>query len=109
MAANRIPPAAAAQITSMIEAFSDYGFPESHAQSMAHIIYASAWIKHYYPAALTAGIMANLPMGFYDVQTLIQDAGRHGITVRDVDVRSSPCTPASNPTAQTGSSPSVAA
>ncbi|MCX5054752.1 MULTISPECIES: hypothetical protein [unclassified Streptomyces] len=90
MAANRIPPAAAAQITSMIEAFSDYGFPESHAQSMAHIIYASAWIKHYYPAALTAGIMANLPMGFYDVQTLIQDAGRHGITVRDVDVRSSP-------------------
>ncbi|MFF4257887.1 error-prone DNA polymerase [Streptomyces sp. NPDC001663] len=89
MAANGIPPAAAAQITSMIEAFSDYGFPESHAQSMAHIIYASAWIRHYYPAALTAGILANMPMGFYDVQTLIQDAQRHGITVRDVDVRAS--------------------
>ncbi|MFE7173683.1 error-prone DNA polymerase [Streptomyces sp. NPDC057616] len=89
MAASGIPPAAAAQITSMIEAFSDYGFPESHAQSMAHIIYASAWIRHYYPAALTAGIMANLPMGFYDVQTLIQDAQRHGIEVRNVDVRTS--------------------
>jgi len=56
---------------------------------MAHIIYAGAWLKHYYPAALTAGIMANLPMGFYDVQTLIQDARRHGITVRSVDVRTS--------------------
>jgi error-prone DNA polymerase len=89
MAANGIPPTAADRITSMIEAFSDYGFPESHAQSMAHIIYASAWIKHYYPAALTAGIMANLPMGFYDTQTLIQDARRHGITVRPVDVRAS--------------------
>lgn len=89
MAANGIPPAAAAHILSMIEAFSDYGFPESHAQSMAHIIYAAAWIKHHYPAALTAGIMANLPMGFYDVQTLIQDARRHGITVRNADVRAS--------------------
>ncbi|MCX4481764.1 error-prone DNA polymerase [Streptomyces cellulosae] len=89
MAAKGIPPAAAQQIISMIEAFSDYGFPESHAQSMAHIIYASAWIKHKYPAALTAGIMANMPMGFYDVQTLIQDAQRHGITVRSVDVQAS--------------------
>ncbi|MEV6512949.1 error-prone DNA polymerase [Streptomyces sp. NPDC051642] len=89
MTAKGIPPAAAEKIIHMIEAFSDYGFPESHAQSMAHIIYASAWIKHHYPAALTAGILANMPMGFYDVQTLIQDAQRHGITVRDVDIHSS--------------------
>lgn len=61
----------------------------AHAQSMAHIIYASAWIKHHYPADLTAGILANMPMGCYDVQTLIQDAQRHGITVRDVDIHSS--------------------
>ncbi|MGC0405323.1 error-prone DNA polymerase [Streptomyces sp. SAI-126] len=89
MAVKGIPPAAAERIISMIEAFSDYGFPESHAQSMAHIIYASAWIKHYYPAALTAGILANMPMGFYDPQTLIQDAQRHGITVHEVDIQSS--------------------
>ncbi|WP_033329540.1 hypothetical protein [Streptomyces yerevanensis] len=73
----------------MIEAFSDYGFPQSHAQSMAGIIYASAWIKHHYPAALLAGIMANLPMGFYDSQTLIQDAKRRGITVHGVDIQAS--------------------
>ncbi|MFC9916477.1 error-prone DNA polymerase [Streptomyces sp. NPDC127197] len=89
MAGNGIPPAAAEQIVSMIEAFSDYGFPQSHAQSMAGIIYASAWIKHHYPAALIAGIMAHLPMGFYDVQTLIQDAKRRGITVRPVDIQTS--------------------
>ncbi|MER6121460.1 error-prone DNA polymerase [Streptomyces sp. NPDC001795] len=89
MAAKGIPAEAAEKITGMIEAFSDYGFPESHSQSMAHIIYASAWIKLHYPAAHTAGIMANLPMGFYDVQTLIEDARRHGITVRSVDVTAS--------------------
>jgi error-prone DNA polymerase len=89
MARKGIPPAAAEQITHMIEAFSDYGFPQSHAQSMASIVYASAWIKHYYPAALLAGIMANLPMGFYDSQTLIQDAKRRGITMHGVDIQAS--------------------
>ncbi|WP_406482335.1 hypothetical protein [Streptomyces sp. NBC_01615] len=89
MARKGIPPAAAERITSMIEAFSDYGFPQSHAQSMAGIIYASAWIKHHYPAALIAGIMANLPMGFYDSQTLIQDAKRRGITVHGADIQAS--------------------
>ncbi|MGW2748098.1 error-prone DNA polymerase [Streptomyces sp. NPDC001450] len=89
MAANGIPPAPAKQIVAMIEAFSDYGFPESHAQSMAHIIYASAWIKHHYPAALIAGILAHQPMGFYDSQTLIGDAERHGITVRPADIHTS--------------------
>ncbi|MFJ6146506.1 error-prone DNA polymerase [Streptomyces anulatus] len=89
MAGRGIPPAAAEKIVSMIEAFSDYGFPQSHAQSMAGLIYASAWIKHHHPAALIAAIMAHQPMGFYDTQTLIGDAERHGITVRGPDVRTS--------------------
>ncbi|MEV7053501.1 MULTISPECIES: error-prone DNA polymerase [Streptomyces] len=87
MAGRGIPPDAAEKIVSMIEAFSDYGFPQSHAQSMAGLIYASAWIKHHHPAALIAAIMAHQPMGFYDTQTLIGDAERHGITVRGPDVR----------------------
>jgi error-prone DNA polymerase len=86
MAANGIGRPAAEKIVGMIEAFSDYGFPQSHAQSMAGIIYASAWIKHHYPHALLAAIMAHLPMGFYDSQTLIQDAKHHGIEVRGVDI-----------------------
>ncbi|MFI7291996.1 error-prone DNA polymerase [Streptomyces anulatus] len=89
MAGRGIPPAAAEKIVSMIEAFSDYGFPQSHAQSMAGLIYASAWIKHHHPAALIAAIMAHQPMGFYDTQTLIGDAERHGVTVRGPDVQTS--------------------
>ncbi|MEU6656718.1 error-prone DNA polymerase [Streptomyces sp. NPDC046900] len=102
MADNGIPPAAAEQIISMIEAFSGYGFPESHAQSMAHIIYASAWIKYHYPAALLAGIMAHLPMGFYDVQTLIQDARRRQIPVRAIDVTASSVHATLEPDAESG-------
>ena len=89
MARNNIPRPAAEQITAMIEAFSDYGFPQSHAQSMAHLIYASAWIKLYYPAALLAATLAHQPMGFYDSQSLIQEAKRLGITVRGVDIQHS--------------------
>ena len=91
MAARGIPAKAADELYTMIEAFSGYGFPESHSQSLAHIVYASAWLKLRYPAAYLAGILANQPMGFYSPATLIGDARRRGITVRGVDVtRSSP-------------------
>ncbi|QPP07537.1 DNA polymerase III subunit alpha [Streptomyces bathyalis] len=86
MAARGIPPAAAEELYTMIQAFSGYGFPESHSQSLAHIVYASAWIKLHYPAAYIAGILANQPMGFYSPLTLIGDARRRGITVRGIDV-----------------------
>ncbi|MFF4205709.1 error-prone DNA polymerase [Streptomyces sp. NPDC001668] len=87
MASKGIPRPAAEQIVGMIEAFSDYGFPQSHAQSMAHLIYASAWIKLRFPAALLAATMAHQPMGFYDSQSLIQEAKRLGIAVRGVDIQ----------------------
>lgn len=111
MAGRGISEDAAQQIITMIESLSFYGFPESHAQSMAGIIYASAWIKHHYPAALMAGIMANLPMGFYDAQTLIQDARHHNITVLPVDITTSgvhatlesdPASPGGNPAIRRG-------
>ncbi|MFI6689511.1 error-prone DNA polymerase [Streptomyces sp. NPDC050485] len=84
-----IDEAATEAICHMIEAFSDYGFPESHAQSMAHLVYASAWIRRHYPAAFTASLLANQPMGFYSPLTLIGDAKRRGVTVRGVDVHAS--------------------
>ncbi len=34
-----------------IKGFGEYGFPESHAASFALLVYASAWIKRYHPAA----------------------------------------------------------
>ncbi len=70
-----------------IEGFGEYGFPESHAASFALLVYASAWLKRHEPAAFLAGMLNSLPMGFYSASQLIQDARRHGVEVRAVDVR----------------------
>jgi len=72
-----------------ILAFSSYGFPESHAISFAYLVYASAWLKCYYPAAFTAALLRAQPMGFYAPASLIGDVRRHGVTVRGVDVNAS--------------------
>ncbi|HTX80900.1 MAG TPA: error-prone DNA polymerase, partial [Streptosporangiaceae bacterium] len=64
-------------------------FPESHAISFAYLVYASAWLKCYYPAAFTAALLRAQPMGFYAPASLISDVRRHGVTVRGVDVNAS--------------------
>ena len=69
--------------------FSHYGFPESHSASFALIAYASAYLKCYYPAAFTAAILNSQPMGFYAPHTLVEDAKRHGVELRPVDVNAS--------------------
>jgi error-prone DNA polymerase len=89
MAARGIGPAVAEDIYVKILAFSSYGFPESHAISFAYLVYASAWLKRYYPAAFTAALLRNQPMGFYAPHTLINDAKRHGVRVRGADVNAS--------------------
>jgi error-prone DNA polymerase len=89
MAARGIGAAMAQDIYAKILAFSSYGFPESHAISFAYLVYASAWLKLYYPAAFTAALLRNQPMGFYAPHSLINDARRHGVTVRGVDVNAS--------------------
>ncbi len=67
--------------------FGEYGFPESHAASFALLVYVSCWLKHYEPAAFTAALINSQPMGFYAPSQLVQDARRHGVEVRAVDVR----------------------
>jgi error-prone DNA polymerase len=89
MADNGIPPEIAEDIYVKILAFSSYGFPESHAISFAYLVYASAWLKCYYPAAFTAALLRAQPMGFYAPSSLISDARRHGVEVRGVDVNAS--------------------
>jgi error-prone DNA polymerase len=89
MAERGIPRAVAQDIYTKILAFSSYGFPESHAISFAYLVYASAWLKCYYPAAFTAALLRNQPMGFYSPATLLSDARRHGVTVTGVDVNAS--------------------
>jgi error-prone DNA polymerase len=89
MAAQGIPPQVAEDIYVKILAFSSYGFPESHAISFAYLVYASAWLKCYYPAAFTAALLRAQPMGFYSPASLISDVRRHGVQVRGVDVNAS--------------------
>ena len=77
----------ARRLFNQIKGFGDYGFPESHAASFALLVYVSSWLKCHEPAAFYCGLLNSLPMGFYSPAQLIQDAQRHNIEVRDIDVR----------------------
>jgi error-prone DNA polymerase len=77
---------AAEQIVHAITAFALYGFPESHASSFALLAYASAYLKVHHPAAFYAALLNNQPMGFYHAATVVNDARRHGLEIRPVDV-----------------------
>lgn len=85
MAANGITGELAEDVYHKLEAFSSYGFPESHSISFAYLVYASSYLKRYYPAAFTAALLNNQPMGFYSPMSLVNDARRHDVTVRGVD------------------------
>jgi error-prone DNA polymerase len=76
----------AEQIYAQICGFGEYGFPESHAASFALLAYQSAWLKCHHGAAYAAALINSQPMGFYTVSQIVQDAQRHGVTVRAVDV-----------------------
>src|SRR5450631_692621 len=69
-----------------IKGFGEYGFPESHAASFALLVYASAWIKRYNPAAFCCALLNSQPMGFYAPAQIVRDAIEHGVEVREVDV-----------------------
>ncbi len=89
MAERGIPADIAEDVYEKILGFTGFGFPESHAQSFAHLVYASAYLKRHYPAAFTAALVRNQPMGFYSPQSLLADARHHGVVVRGVDINAS--------------------
>ncbi len=79
----------AQRIFQQIRGFGDYGFPESHSASFALLAYVSSWLKCHHPAAFCCALLNSQPMGFYGPSQLVQDARRHGVEVRAVDVRHS--------------------
>jgi error-prone DNA polymerase len=89
MAGYGIEGADADEIYTTLSAFANFGFPESHSVSFAHLVYCSAWIKQYYPAAFTAALLNAQPMGFWSPQSLIADAQRHGVVIARPDVQRS--------------------
>jgi error-prone DNA polymerase len=76
----------AARCFAQIKGFGDYGFPESHAASFAHLVYVSAWLKCHYPAAFACALLNSQPMGFYAPAQIVRDACDHGVEAREVDV-----------------------
>jgi error-prone DNA polymerase len=82
MATKGVVGEVADQIFAALAAFANFGFPESHSVSFAHLVYCSSWIKLHYPAAFTAGLLNSQPMGFWSPQSLVADARRHGVEVR---------------------------
>jgi error-prone DNA polymerase len=72
-----------------LRAFGGYAFPKSHAAAFAVIVYQSAWLKCYYPAAFYCAILNNQPMGFWPASILIGDAKRHGVAIASLDIHRS--------------------
>ena len=87
MQAKGITPQFAERVFEQIRGFGEYGFPESHAASFALIAYATAWLKCHYHAEFTCALLNAQPMGFYAPATIVEDAKRHHVIVRPIDVR----------------------
>ncbi|MEV0678421.1 error-prone DNA polymerase [Actinosynnema sp. NPDC050436] len=87
--ANGVDEELSARIYAKLVAFANFGFPESHALSFAHLVFVSAWFKLYHPAAFCAALLRAQPMGFYSPQSLVADARRHGVRVLGPDVNAS--------------------
>jgi len=87
MTANGIDEKTQDKIVENISSFALYGFPESHAASFALLAYASAYFKVKYLAAFTCALLNNQPMGFYSPAVLVDDAKRHGLRVKAIDVQ----------------------
>ncbi len=89
MTARGYPREFAERCFEQIKGFSEYGFPESHAASFALLVYASSWLKRWYPAAFAAALINSQPMGFYAPAQIVRDAREHGVEVLAIDVNRS--------------------
>ncbi len=72
-----------------LRAFGGYSFPKSHAAAFAVLVYQSAWLKKYHPAAFYCGLLNNQPMGFWSPAVVVNDAKRHRVQVLPVHVNAS--------------------
>jgi error-prone DNA polymerase len=86
MTARGYPPDFAERCFNQIKGFGEYGFPESHAASFAHLVYVSAWLKCHYPAAFATALLNAQPMGFYAPAQIVRCARDHGVEAREADV-----------------------
>ena len=84
-----VPPDVADKVFTQVIAFSEFGFPKSHAAAFGLLAYQSAWLRHYHPTEYYTAIFNNQPMGFYSLDALTHDARHHGVTMLLPDVNRS--------------------
>ncbi|MGZ5916783.1 MAG: error-prone DNA polymerase, partial [Methyloceanibacter sp.] len=89
MVARGYPAEFAERCFNQIKGFGEYGFPESHAASFAHLVYVSAWLKCHYPASFAVALLNSQPMGFYAPAQLVRCAREHGVEAREADINHS--------------------
>ncbi len=87
--ARGVPEATAEKVFAQVTAFSEFGFPKSHAAAFGLLAYQSAWLRHYHPVEYYVALFNNQPMGFYSIDALGRDAMRNGIALRLPDVNRS--------------------
>jgi len=89
MQKKNVPVEVQENIVNCVLAFSNYGFPESHAFSFALLAYASAYFMVHYRACFMTAMFNNYPLGFYSAATLVKDAQRHGLHFIAMDINKS--------------------
>ncbi len=88
-AARGVTEPVAEKVFSQVIAFSEFGFPKSHAAAFGLLAYQSAWLRHYHPVEYYVGLFNNQPMGFYSLDALGRDAGRNDVPLRLPDLNAS--------------------
>jgi len=88
-AGQGVPLDVAEEVFKRLQGFGSYSFPKSHAAAFAVVVYQSAWLRRYHPAAFFTAILNNQPMGFWSPAVIVNDAKRHGIPVLPVDIHCS--------------------
>jgi error-prone DNA polymerase len=87
--ARGVDEAVALRVFEKVVAFSEFGFPKSHAAAFAILAYQSAWLHRSYPAEFLCALLNAQPMGFYPPATLLRDGERRGVEIRPPDVNRS--------------------
>ncbi len=86
---RRVDEALAREVFQQVTAFSEFGFPKSHAAAFGLLAYQSAWLRHYHPLEYYVALFNNQPMGFYSLDALGRDARRNGVLTLLPDVNRS--------------------
>ena len=79
----------AQRVFNQVVAFSEFGFPKSHAAAFGLLAYQSTWLRHYYAVEYYTALYNNQPMGFYSLDALGRDAARHDVATKLPDINRS--------------------